>query len=190
MPNNWRTRQVLDDFVKRLQREIEVLSEGAKRTPPAHTPPDERTTGSDLIRGIAATNFGTIADAMLLVISIFGKLSDELARRIARKNIGSAGPIEVSRYFLWQQSKTNPDATGLRAELLLTNVGAFIPRCHREALIGDLMEDLRDYRAIGFTERRLVCHVIWQLAWVLVARISRLGVIAWVGSSIWKKISG
>jgi len=69
-------------------------------------------------------------------------------------------------------------------------IGILFPRRHREALLGDLVQDLKDYRLLGFSERRLLYHVIQQLLYAYLARVSLLGFFAWIGRSVAKLIAG
>lgn len=50
-----------------------------------------------------------------------------------------------------------------RIESLLQVVGHLIPRRKREALIGDLCEDIAERRAMGWKEHRLLLFMLWQL---------------------------
>lgn len=50
----------------------------------------------------------------------------------------------------------------------LISVSFWIPRKYREAIVGDIMEDYHELRALGKSERRIRIHVIWQLVIALI----------------------
>src|SRR4051794_11219536 len=83
-----------------------------------------------------------------------------------------------------------PVARQPRADRFLMRVGMLFPRRHREAILGDLSEDLKEYRQRRFSERRLVWHVIQQLAWNCIARLWSWGFWLWLGRSLWKRLAG
>lgn len=51
-----------------------------------------------------------------------------------------------------------------KAEQSLASLSFWIPRRHREAIIGDIREDCAELRLLGKSEWRIRLHVIWQLA--------------------------
>ena len=53
-------------------------------------------------------------------------------------------------------------------ENLLKSWSYWIPRTYREAIVGDILEDCHELRALGKSEWRIRIHIIWQLAWALI----------------------
>lgn len=51
-----------------------------------------------------------------------------------------------------------------KAETRLITLSFWIPRKHREGITGDILEDCHEMRELGFTERRILGHVLWQFA--------------------------
>jgi lysylphosphatidylglycerol synthetase-like protein (DUF2156 family) len=51
-----------------------------------------------------------------------------------------------------------------KAEGWLITLSFWIPRKHREAITGDILEDCHEMREVGFGEWRIRIHVVWQLA--------------------------
>lgn len=64
-----------------------------------------------------------------------------------------------------------------RADALLDRLGSLIPRSHREAVLGDLREDVRDYRELGWTEKQIRRHIRWQFGIIVFERVK--GVFRW-----------
>lgn len=56
-------------------------------------------------------------------------------------------------------------------EKWLSNLSFWIPRKHREAIVGDIMEDCHELRKLGKSERRILAHVIWHLIIAVVTLI-------------------
>jgi hypothetical protein len=56
-----------------------------------------------------------------------------------------------------------------KAERWLVSLSFWIPRKFREAITGDILEDCHEMRELGFTERRIRVHVLWQFAWAVIA---------------------
>ena len=56
----------------------------------------------------------------------------------------------------------------------LHQLEAWIPRRHREAITGDLWEDLNQFRSEGWTEKQLVRHIRRQFAVILAERLLAL----------------
>ena len=61
-----------------------------------------------------------------------------------------------------------------RADKLLSRIGNFVPRRHREALLGDLRQDVSERRDEKWTERKLCRFIWWQLMWIIVERAVKL----------------
>lgn len=70
------------------------------------------------------------------------------------------GPVVLPDHLLLRHKEHR----AFRAERWLTSLSFWIPRRHREAIVGDLREDCAELRNLGMSERRLRVHVIWQLA--------------------------
>ncbi len=49
-----------------------------------------------------------------------------------------------------------------KAETRLISLSFWIPRKHREGIAGDILEDCHEMRELGFTEGRILGHVLWQ----------------------------
>lgn len=54
-----------------------------------------------------------------------------------------------------------------------TVLGWCLPRKHREAIVGDILEDCQEMRANGLKERSIRNHAFWQLAISIVMLIPR-----------------
>jgi hypothetical protein len=57
------------------------------------------------------------------------------------------------------------------AESYLARLSRWVPRRHREPWVGDILEDLRDMRDEGCTEKELRRHVRWQAFCAVVERL-------------------
>jgi len=55
-----------------------------------------------------------------------------------------------------------------KPEKLLISAAFWIPRKHREAIVGDIMEDCHELRALGKSKWRIRTHVIWQVVIALI----------------------
>ncbi len=75
-----------------------------------------------------------------------------------------------------------------KPEQLLQSLKFFIPRKHREALLGDLVEDAVEQRTAGHSELRIRLTLCWQL--FLAARGHIFAVGAWALSALQKIIAG
>lgn len=67
-----------------------------------------------------------------------------------------------------------------------------IPRRHREWLTEDLWEDVGELRGLGWTEQEIIRHLRWQLAWIIVERLSawvspKDGIWAWVVAHLFSR---
>lgn len=60
------------------------------------------------------------------------------------------------------------DESEKMTEKWLTSLSYWFPRKHREVIVGDLLEDCHELRALGKSEWRIRIHVIWQLALALI----------------------
>ena len=74
------------------------------------------------------------------------------------------------------------------AHSFLRAVGFLVPRRSRQALIGDLVEDVAEQRAAGYGEWRIRCTVCWQLFFAM--RLHIAGLAAWTIAAVQKLISG
>jgi hypothetical protein len=61
-----------------------------------------------------------------------------------------------------------------KADRVLHRIASYVPRRQREAWTGDLLEDVEQYREEDWTEKQLIRHIRWQLAWVLLGRVATL----------------
>lgn len=75
-----------------------------------------------------------------------------------------------------------------RTDSLLRTVGFLVPRKSRQALIGDLIEDVAEQRAAGYSEWRIRSTVCWQLLFAMRMHIAPLA--AWAIAAVRKLISG
>ena len=66
-----------------------------------------------------------------------------------------------------------------KPERWLTSLCFWIPRKHREAIRGDILEDCHELRDQGFGEWRIRAHVLWQTAIAVVGLWPRV-----VGSAV------
>jgi hypothetical protein len=55
-----------------------------------------------------------------------------------------------------------------KTEKWFRSLAFWLPRKYREPIVGDIMEDCHELRALGKSEWRIRIHVIWQLAWALI----------------------
>lgn len=55
-----------------------------------------------------------------------------------------------------------------RTENLISKTSFWIPRKHREAIVGDILEDCRELRELDKSEWRIRIHIIWQLVWAFI----------------------
>ena len=64
-------------------------------------------------------------------------------------------------------------------------LGWCLPQNHREAIMGDILEDCHEMRERGLAERRILTHVLWQWAISLVTLIpvSIMGAIRRLGGA-------
>lgn len=65
--------------------------------------------------------------------------------------------------------QTNTTSPGRKAEPWLTSLSFWIPRKYREPITGDILEDCHEMRELGFDERRIRVHVLWQFAVAIIA---------------------
>lgn len=83
---------------------------------------------------------------------------------------------------------TNDVKRSHRADHYLIGVARRIPRRHREFWVGDIREDVREMREAGATEKELITHIRWQLAWVAIERLYvlvRPDRWAWASAAAW-----
>jgi hypothetical protein len=56
-----------------------------------------------------------------------------------------------------------------KAETRLISLSFWIPRKHREGIAGDILEDCHEMRELGFTEWRILGHVLWQFTLAVIS---------------------
>ena len=66
-----------------------------------------------------------------------------------------------------------------RTDTLLRRRSFLVPRRHREAITGDIYEDVVDLREAGESERVIRFFVCWQFTWAVVS-----GVTGWVSARL------
>ncbi|MBA7654835.1 hypothetical protein ES703_62728 [subsurface metagenome] len=59
-------------------------------------------------------------------------------------------------------------------------LGLWLPGKHREAILGDILEDCHEMRDRGFRERKIRSHVLWQWA-IAVVKLIPASVIGAIG---------
>jgi hypothetical protein len=77
--------------------------------------------------------------------------------------------------------------TAGKTDRLLCRVAALIPRRNREAIVGDLREDVQDFRLARWTEKQIRRHIWWQFGIIIVQRckgVFRWGAVAWLGKKM------
>ena len=65
----------------------------------------------------------------------------------------------VSLGSLLNKLPMRPHRTWKNSEKWLISLSFWIPRRFREAVVGDILEDCRDMRSCGYSERRIQIHV-------------------------------
>lgn len=70
-------------------------------------------------------------------------------------------PVEITAWRRQTEHSPSPTQRRKSADRLLTRLESWIPRKYREGLIGDLWEDVREYRADGWTERQ-IRRLVWR----------------------------
>ena len=88
---------------------------------------------------------GSISLALLVLIPIVGVV------------------VEVSER--WNKKKHRCGSIGSilnETEKWVVVLGWFLPRKHREAILGDIIEDCHEMKEKGLNKRRLRNHVLWQ----------------------------
>jgi hypothetical protein len=134
------------------------------------------------------TGFGTCAGGMIfivlagrlaatifvlfLLIAIVEGIVEARKRWTLKNHTGwSRSSIwnEVVAKFLWK----NPERWAVA-------LGWWLPRKHREAIVGDILEDCHEMRENGLIERRIWTHVLWQWATSIITLLiaSIVGTIA------------
>ena len=58
-----------------------------------------------------------------------------------------------------------------RTDAILRRLAFLVPRRNREAITGDIYEDVEDLRAAGESERVIRFVVLWQFAWAVAGGI-------------------
>lgn len=73
---------------------------------------------------------------------------------------------------------------------LLTNLSSLIPRKYRQAIVGDLWEDIAEFRKLGWSERQIRRHIWWQF-FVAVYQLNRrrikIGVVVAAVAKVWHR---
>lgn len=80
--------------------------------------------------------------------------------------------------------RLTPSCGAPAAERLLVQMSSLLPRRYRDGFVGDLHEDLEEYRNEHlWSERRLLLHVILQTSILYrhhLARLLRWGIVSWL----------
>ena len=115
-----------------------------------------------------------------VVVALDG-LDENSTIQIAGLEVPVAYRIEILPVYL-----RNVPATEDSTDKFLTQVGSLVPRQHREAILGDLWEDVADYRADGWSEARIRWHLCWQLTIAVLQRLplTKAAIIAWIARNL------
>jgi hypothetical protein len=58
------------------------------------------------------------------------------------------------------------------ADRCLTLMSCLVPRRNRQGAVGDLKEDVKDYRRKGWSERQLCCFLLYQFAIIVFQKLN------------------
>lgn len=119
-----------------------------------------------------------VASCIALIVTIVcyvmtvAKLSLLLAKS---RDSNSLGRGRWKRSYLF--------AKNIMPENALTNLAFWIPRKHREGIVGDILEDCAELRELGKPIIRIWTHVLWHLATAIILLVpSRIGDIIGIRS--------
>src|SRR5258708_3276655 len=111
----------------------------------------------------------------------------EFVQERIRPRLGSRVALSWMEFLSWSDPNTNgvgrwyPIASprakrgSKKTNSMLRFFGSLIPRKNREAITGDLIEDVQEYRERGWTEKQIRRHLWWQFAIIVVKGVFRLG---------------
>jgi hypothetical protein len=116
--------------------------------------------------------------APLLVILWMQLMGIQFIRKL--RNNGSSATSKPARHVEPRQPSS---------DRLLQFLSRFIPRKNREEIVGDLREDLAEFRQEGLGERRLILHVLWQLFYCVAPRLAKWGTFGWLAEAVRKYLA-
>jgi len=94
---------------------------------------------------------------------IFFSIAEKEQRKFHRRLIESEIKTEIKKVI--KNTLINAGTLRIRdkTENLISKTSFWIPRKYREAIVGDILEDCHELRALGKSEWRIRIHIIWQL---------------------------
>lgn len=115
--------------------------------------------------------------------------SKTLALIAALSTVAMEGTLLVrahSRMLARRGSRRSRNAANT-TDRCLKFLQTLIPRHNREAILGDIWEDVVEFRAEGWKESHVRLHILWQLAVIVACRcrgIYRLAIFAWLAAKV------
>lgn len=126
----------------------------------------DRLTESDLgpfflLFCLFIAGFGICAGGMILVV-LRWRIALALLLLVP---IAAGVVVEVSgRWVLKNHRGGSTGRIRNETDKLAIVLGWCFPRKHREAIVGDILEDCKEMRERGLAERKIRTHVLWQWA--------------------------